>query len=284
MIGWNRYGKARIRLVKVIRPAAADADAPHRLVDLTLDIQLEGAFAPVYDGDNRLCLATDTMKNTTYAFARRYDVDPVEAFASLLARHFLEAPAVERVRITVTEQPWRHLTVAGRPHPHAFAHAGSARWTAVVTHDRAGTVVCSGLTDLVVLKSAQSAFAGFPRDQYTTLAETADRLLATSVTAAWTYRAGFTGFGVRESIRTALLETFAAHDSRSVQHTLAAMGAAALRACADVTEITLTLQNRHHLLVDLAPFGLDNPNEIFVATAEPYGLIEATIRRPDALG
>jgi urate oxidase len=57
------------------------------------------------------------------------------------------------------------------------------------------------------------------------------------------------------------------------------MAEAALDACDDVSEVTLTLPNRHHLLVDLAPFGLDNPNEIFVATDQPFGLMEATVRR-----
>jgi urate oxidase len=84
---------------------------------------------------------------------------------------------------------------------------------------------------------------------------------------------------VRDRIRTTLLETFAAHDSRSVQHTLYAMGEAALTASPDISEITLVMPNRHHLLVDLAPFGLDNPNLVFVATDRPFGLIEATLRR-----
>jgi urate oxidase len=279
VIGWNRYGKARVRLVKVVRPAGDGRSGLHRLVDLTLDIQLEGAFQPVYEGDNRLCVATDTMKNTAYALARERPAEPVEAFAAALADHFLQKSAVERVRISLSEQPWRHLTVDGRPHPHAFMQAGTDRWTACVLRDRDATVISAGVADLVVVKTADSAFAGFPRDQYTTLPDTADRILATSVTAVWTYRPGSTCYGAREAIRTALLEAFAAHDSRSVQHTLAAMGDAALRICPDVTEITLTLPNRHHLLVDLAPFGLDNPNEIFVATSEPYGLIEATVRR-----
>jgi urate oxidase len=268
-----------VRLVKVVRPSGNDASSPHRLVDLTLDIQLEGAFQPVYDGDNRLCVATDTMKNTAYALARQLPVEPVEAFAAALADHFLNKPAVERVCISVSEQPWRHLTVQDRPHPHAFMHAGTERWTARVLRDQRGTAVSSGVADLVVLKTADSAFEGFPRDEYTTLRETADRILATSVTAVWTYRRGSSSYGAREGIRSALLEAFAAHDSQSVQHTLAAMGDAALSVCPDVTEITLTLPNRHHLLVDLAPFGLDNPNEIFVGTSEPYGLIEATVRR-----
>jgi urate oxidase len=279
VIAWNRYGKAHVRLVKVVRPASGSAFEPHRVIDLTLDIQLEGAFDPVYAGDNRLCVATDTMKNTVYAFARQRPFECVEAFACTLADHFIAKEAVERVRINAFEQPWTRLTVDGRPHPHAFAQSGHERWTALVVLDHAGAVVTSGVSDLVVLKTTDSAFTGFPRDDYTTLPETRDRILATSITATWTYRAGVDWFGARERIREALLEAFAAHDSRSVQHTLAAMGQAALNACEDINDVTLTLPNRHHALVDLSPFGLDNPNEIFVATSEPYGLIEATVRR-----
>ena len=167
----------------------------------------------------------------------------------------------------------------GRPHPHAFAQAGSEQWTAVVTRDGNGLHITSGLTNLVLLKTTDSAFSGYPRDEYTTLVETRDRILATSITAAWTYRQGAHDFAARERIRSALLETFGSHRSESVQHTLYAMAEAALAACGAVTEITLTLPNRHHLLVDLEPFGLDNPNEIFVATDQPYGLIEARIKR-----
>jgi urate oxidase len=272
---WNRYGKSRIRLVKVRR-----SRDPHELVDLTIDVQLEGAFEAVYvDGDNGPCLATDTMKNTVYALARQDPIDHVEAFARRLADHFLARPVVSRVRISAIEQPWGRLSSGGRPHPHAFVQAGAEHWTAVVTRDARGSEIASGLANLVVLKTTDSAFAGFPRDQFTTLPETGDRIMATSITASWTYRPETADFSARAAVRRALVETFAAHQSRSVQHTLYAMGEAALAACADVTSITLTLPNRHHLLVDLKPFGLDNPNEIFVATDQPFGLIEATIRR-----
>jgi urate oxidase len=272
---WNRYGKSRIRLVKVRR-----SRDPHELVDLTLDVQLEGAFDAVYvDGDNRACLATDTMKNTVYAMARRHSIDHVESFALALADHFAAKPGVARARISVVEQPWSRLSAAGAPHPHAFVQAGGEHWTAVVTRDALGSEISAGLANLVVLKTTDSAFSGFPRDPFTTLPETEDRIMATSMTAAWTYAAGPVDFSVRDDVRRALLETFAAHRSRSVQHTLYAMGDAALAACAPIAAITLTLPNRHHLLVDLQPFGLDNPNEIFVATDQPFGLIEATIRR-----
>jgi urate oxidase len=274
-LSWNRYGKSRIRLVKVRRSPDA-----HEIVDLTLDVQLEGAFEPVYtDGNNESCLATDTMKNTVYALARQDPIAHVETFALRLADHFFAVPKVSSARISVVESQWTRLSTGGRPHPHAFVQPGGEQWTAVVARDERGGTITSGVTNLIVLKTSESGFSGFPRDRYTTLPDTDDRILATSLTANWTYRTGASDFAARDRLRAALVETFAAHQSRSVQHTLYAMGEAVLAACADVTETTLTLPNRHHLLVDLKPFGLDNPNEIFVATDQPFGLIEATIRR-----
>jgi urate oxidase len=269
MLGWNRYGKSRVRLVKVDR-----SKPQHELIDLTIDVQLEGAFDSVYtDGDNAACLPTDTMKNTVYALARRMPIDHVERFASRLADHFSTKRGVSKVIITAAEQPWARVSA------HAFAQAGAEQWTCVATRAASATEIVSGVTNLVLLKTTDSAFADFPRDEYTTLPETRDRILATSMTATWTYRPQTTDFGVRARIRAALVDTFAAHHSESVQHTLNAMGEAALAAAGDITDITLTLPNRHHLLVDLKPFGLDNPNEIFVATDQPFGVIEATIRR-----
>ena len=279
-LAWNRYGKSRVRLVKVRRPSTPSGrseQASHELVDLTIDVQLEGAFDAVYvDGDNSGCVATDTMKNTVYALARQDPILHIESFATRLADHFIAKPAVSRVRISAVEHRWDRLAA------HAFVQPGGEQWTAVATRDRvagSSAAIVSGLTNLVVLKTTDSAFAGFPRDQFTTLPETEDRILATAMTAAWTYRPGTTDFASRDRVRTALVETFAAHHSRSVQQTLYAMAKAALAACADATSITLTMPNRHHLLVDLKPFGLDNPNEIFVATDQPFGLIEATITR-----
>ncbi|HUK36645.1 MAG TPA: urate oxidase, partial [Vicinamibacterales bacterium] len=236
---WNRYGKSSVRLVKVRR-----AFEPHEIVDLTMDIALEGAFDKVYtDGDNHACLATDTMKNTVYAFARVEPLDHVETFASTLAEYFSEKPGVSLVRIQVAEHPWSRLA------SHAFVNAGAEEWTTAITRREGRTAVASGLRGLVVLKTTDSAFSGFPRDRYTTLAETRDRILATSVAATWTYADGFQDFAKRSVVRSALLETFAAHRSESVQQTLYAMGEAALSACDGLTDIELALPNRHHLLV-----------------------------------
>jgi urate oxidase len=197
---WNRYGKSRVRLVKIRRAAEA-----HDVLDLTIDLALEGAFEAVYtDGDNQSCLATDTMKNTVYALARRDPIDHVETFALRLAEHFAAKPGVSLVRIDAAEHPWDRLPVAGRPHPTAFVRRGDEEWTVLVTGNAAGLTVTTGLRGLLVLKTADSAFAGFPRDEYTTLPDTRDRLLATSITAAWDYVSGFSDFAARTAVRTAL--------------------------------------------------------------------------------
>ena len=138
----------------------------------------------------------------------------------------------------------------------------------------------AGIANLVVLKTSQSAFEGFARDEYTTLKETTDRLFGTAIRAEWMYAPGAHDYGALwHRARTAILEVFANHDSRGVQHTLYATGKTVLERIPEATRIELSMPNRHCLLVDLAPFGLDNPNEVFVPTEEPYGLIAAVITR-----
>lgn len=272
----NNYGKRAVRLVTVRR-----GPDRHEMKDVTVAIRFEGDFTAAYaDGDNRGVFPTDTMKNTVYALAAEHPFDDVEDFGLALTDHFLQAsPRAASVRVDLTEHLWEPIEAGGSPHPQAFRRAGSEQRTAIVTRSREGATVLAGVADLVVMKTAKSAFEGFPRDRYTTLKETSDRLLATAVQATWTYGRTNVAFGILwREVRRLLLETFANHDSLSVQHTLYAMGEAALE-ISEIEEIHLSMPNKHHIPVDLAPFGLQNRNEIFVATAEPYGLIEGTLRR-----
>jgi urate oxidase len=276
-LAWNGYGKAEVRLVKVDR-----AGARHQLHDLTVDIQLQGEFGDTHiTGDNARVLPTDTMKNAVYALARQGPVDPPEEFGERLARHFLGAcPAARRAVIALAVHRWSRATLNGADHDHAFVRGTAERRLATVTVDQGDAKVEAGLDGLGLLKTTESRFTGFLRDQYTTLKETDDRILATDLETRWTYARRPADYGATWSaIRTALLETFAAHSSDSVQQTLYAMGEAALARCREIDQIRLLLPNRHHLLVDLAPFGLENPNEVFVATREPYGRIEAVVAR-----
>jgi urate oxidase len=276
-LAWNAYGKAAVRLVKVDRGSAR-----HELHDLTVDVQLQGNFGPTHTaGDNSQVLPTDTMKNTVYALARQGPVDPPEAFGERLARHFLGAcPAARRAVVAIAVNRWDRASVSDAPHEHTFVRGPAERRLATVQVDEIGVGVEAGLEGLGLLKTTGSGFAGFLRDAYTTLEETGDRILATDVEAHWKYVRPPRDFTAAWSAaRASLLETFARHRSASVQQTLYAMGEAALARCGEIGEIRLILPNRHHLPVDLSPFGLDNPNEIFVATQEPYGRIEAVVVR-----
>ena len=258
------------------------APGRHGVRDLTVNIRFTGRYEESYtEGDNSAVLPTDTMKNTVYALAARDGVAQPEAFGLALARHFLDRnPRLERVRIDVAEQHWDRIPAAADAQGTAFVRRGPETRTAAVQAGRRRTLVGGGVADLVILKTAGSAFAGFLRDEYTTLAETRDRLLATALTATWRYRGADVDFGeASDAIRRALLDAFAAHHSASVQHTLHAMARAALDRAQDTTSIRLVMPNRHHLPVDLTPFGLENRNEIFVPTDEPYGVIQATLVR-----
>lgn len=278
---WNGYGKSRVRLVKVVR----NGDR-HELRDLTVAILLEGDFEAVHHGDNALCLPTDTMKNVVYVLAKELAFDAIEELGVALGDHFLaHHAAVSRVRVEVVENAWSRAVVDGKPHRHTFVPADSAgKRTATVRTDREKHTIESGLDDLMIWKTTGSAFRGFPRDRYTRLKEATERIFATKICATWQYGEGdhASWNEIADRARKALIETFANHaESQSVQHTLYAMGDALLALCPEIASVHLSLPNKHCLLVDLAPFGLTNENEIFVPTDEPHGLIEATLRRGD---
>ncbi|GAB3266069.1 factor-independent urate hydroxylase [Kineosporia babensis] len=280
VLGANQYGKAEVRLVHVDRSSPR-----HVLTDLNVSTHLRGRFEATYlAGDNASVLATDTQKNTVYAFARKYGVGSPEDFGLRLARHFVQSqPPVQGAQIEIDQLPWQRIEVGGQEHDHAFARPGGERRTTTVTVDGDQAWVVSGLTDLVVLKSTGSEFHGFPRDEYTTLPETTDRILATSVTARWRYASADLDFdAVYPEVRTLLLETFASVHSLALQQTLYAMGQAVLEKFAEVAEIRLSMPNKHHYLADLTPFDLDNPNEVFIAGDRPYGLIEGQVLREEA--
>ncbi len=280
-LGPNRYGKTAIRLVKVVRGATG-----HQVRDLTIAIALEGDFAAAYmAGDNSGVVATDTMKNTTYAFAREHLNGPIEQFGRVLAEHFAAVPQVARAVITISEHVWTPIPTNAGAAPDAFVRTDELTRTAVVEATRAGVAIQAGFDDLTLMKTARSAFAGFPRDEYTTLPETNDRLLATRVSASWTFGSAEVDFDASfDGVCTTLLDVFAEHHSASVQATIWTIGRAILEARPEIETIRLAMPNLHHWLVDLAPFGQPNDREIYVPTAEPYGVIEATVRRADVAG
>jgi len=266
-----------VRLVQVRRHGDR-----HDLHDLTVAIQFKGQYDEAYtDGDNTAVLPTDTMKNTVYALAAREPAGDPERLGLALAHRFLDRNArLVRARIDLTEHLWRRIPRGEREHDHAFVRTGPETRTATIQSHRRRTIVGAGIADLLVLKTADSAFDNFLQDEYTTLPPTRDRIMATSLTATWRYRETDIDFTPAwNAVRRMLLDVFAEHQSESVQHTLYAMGQAVLDSVEAVTAIRLVMPNRHHIPFDLSRLGLPNRNEIFVPTDEPYGLIEATLTR-----
>ncbi len=267
----DTYGKSRVRLIKLARHSDR-----HDLKEITFQILFRGDFKSCYEnGDNSKILPTDTIKNTVYVLARKHDIASIEAFAQHLVEHFLaKNPQVSDVRVEMAEHLWSRIA------PAAFTRESQKR-TAVVTGTRDATTIEAGIDDLVILKSSGSAFEGYIQDPYTTLKETKDRILATAVRATWRYATANVDFNALwKGVRQSIVDTFASHDSLSVQHTLHAVGKQVLKACPEIAEIQITMPNRHALLVDLSPFGLDNPNEVFQPLDEPSGYIEAKLARP----
>jgi len=281
-LGDNRYGKSRIRLVTVRR-----GPDRHDLRDLTVSVALEGEFDAVHThGDNAGVIATDTMKNTVYAFARDRLTGSVEAFGLELARHFASYEVCRRATIEIVEHQWRRIRIGDGEAPDAFVRLGQHSRLASVTVDRAGVAeVVAGVDDMTVMKTTKSAFTGFDQDRYTTLPEVDDRLMATKLRATWGYRADLAAGGTLDfdaawkRATVVLMESLAEHFSPSVQASIWIMATEMMDAEPSIDWVRMVLPNLHHWKVDLTPFGLDNPGQVFVSTSEPYGLIDATVRR-----
>jgi urate oxidase len=275
VLGGNQYGKAEVHMVTVTRDGAR-----HAIRDLTVSIALSGDLDDVHlTGDNAHVVATDTQKNTVHAFAKEAPVGAIEDFALRLGRHFVESFApITLARVHIAEAGWDRLG------EHSFRQAGAESRVATAVCSAEGEWVLSGLQDLVLLNTTDSEFRGFARDRYTTLPETGDRILATAVTARWRHATASSDDwdASFSAARATLLDTFAGTYSKSLQGTLYAMADAMLGACPELAEVRMSLPNRHHFLVDLSPFGLENDGEVFHADDRPYGLIEAAVLAPGA--
>ena len=274
---YHRYGKAKVRVLKNLK-----RDGLHTIKELDVEVLLAGDFESSYSsGDNHLVVATDTMKNTVNVLAFEKLEEQTELFALSLSQHFLEKyPHVSTVSIETSERIWQRLTADSQPSPTNFLAPQKFTPICEVHATRTQTRLTSGIRDLIIMKTAGSAFAEFHRDEFTTLPETQDRILATSMVARWTFAATPADYNKTDAdILDAMLDCFVTNDSASVQKTMYDLGIAALNRCPEISEVNLVMPNLHCLLIDLKPFGRVNPNTLFVPTDAPHGLIEATIER-----
>jgi urate oxidase len=275
----NSYGKAAVRVLKVIRDGAR-----HSIKELDVSVTLKGSFAASYiQGNNSAIVPTDTIKNTVHVLALKHLGQETEEFGAIVAEHFVKTYSqADYAEVSIRERPWQRMIIAGKAHPHSFQQAGAAIPVARAAGVRGQTSVLAGIKDLLMLKTTQSGFEGFAKDELTTLAETKDRVFATKLEGSWVYQTKPASYSESNSrIVQAMIDVFAGTYSPSVQATLYEMGRAALSAIPEVERITLMLPNKHYLLANLTAFGLENRNELFIPTDEPYGTIEGTVTRAD---
>jgi urate oxidase len=277
-LGENRYGKSRVRVMKVVRH-----EAHHAIKEWNVRVLLHGDFESCFTaGDNSKILPTDTMKNTVYFLARESQAATPEEFAIELVEYLLaNNPQVTEARAEVEEKSWEPVLIDGIPHPTAFKLGGSELQTTEAVQGRGNRLkVTSGIDGLVILKTTKSAFTGYIKDKLTTLPESTDRIFGTRATVTWDYVDAPRNYAAtRRTAVATLLKVFADHDSLSVQHTLYDVGEAMLAAVPEMARVKLTMPNLHCNLVDLSRFGQNNPNQIFVPSDEPHGYIEAVIER-----
>ncbi len=276
-LGTNRYGKQKVRVLRKHVEGGR-----HTVVEIAADVLLEGAFERSYLGDdNRQIVATDTVKNTILALAHDHLGPCIEDFALELGRHFLARHAhVERVRVELRERRWDRMIIGGKPAPHSFQPSPLGEPFTKLTASREGRELESGVRGLLVLNSTNSAFANFDHTEFTTLPDATDRILSTSIEAAWKFAADAADFrAINGRVLFTLLEIFATKFSPSVQRTLFEMGEEALSVAPEISEITMRMPNKHYFTANLSAFGLENPNLTFIPQDEPHGQIEATVRR-----
>jgi urate oxidase len=274
----NHYGKHAVRLLRVHRTATH-----HEVAEWSADVLIEGDLAGSYlSDDNTSVVPTDTVKNTILALAHDHEAADRDEFALLLARHFpVRYAHLTACDAEVTESLWSRLTHDGQPHPHCFTREANGQPFSRVRYERGGAVRRSaGLRGFVLMKTTASGFAEFPRCEMTTLPETSDRILATSLDAVWEFADGATAAPADAAVRDAILAVFADTWSPSVQRTLFLMAEAALAAVPGLSRITLTLPNKHYLPLDLTKVGRPaGQDRVFLPTDDPFGFIEATVAR-----
>ena len=275
----NRYGKFRVRVMKVIR----QDDLHHDVRELEADVLLQGDLAGSYlSDDNSSIVPTDTVKNTVHLLAHDHLATCRTSFARVIGDHFLaKYPHLSGVTVELRERRWERMCIDGKAHPHSFVHAANGEPFSRGHFQRGHQpVLSSGIREHLVLKTTRSAFTGYNVCELTTLPPAEDRLFSTRLTAEWTFADPAADFSAADdAILAAAHEIFATTRSPSVQRTLYQIGELALERVPAISKIDLKMPNVHFLGIDLTKLGRPGQNTLLLPTDEPAGQIEAVISR-----
>jgi len=262
--------------------------------EVDLDVFGERFLCSYTDGDNRDVIATDSMKNFILRHALDFDGATQEAFLFFLGSTFLKNyQHVEHVRLTAREIPFVPLTVPQHgqfvPSTMAFAAAPGAYATATLTLARDGshTLVTEhqcGYVNQLLMKLSGSAFAGFIRDDYTTLPETRDRPLSIKLDVFWQYQTAddllapdHARYVAAEQVRDLTRAVFASYTSESIQQLIHEMGMRILERFPQLRNVHLVAENRTRQII--AESTTDPMVKVCSDPFPAYGVIRLTVQR-----
>ena len=281
-------------------PESTFAGRPNILLAAEIEVQVLGeAFLAAYtEGDNRLVVATDTMKNFIHRESLAFDGATLEQWLSFIGRRFLETyPHMERLRVRGVEIPFEPALVPADEGGDGFAASqvlfarqhgdrSNAEIELGRTEDGAVTLTSlhAGRQGLQMMKVTGSAFADFARDEYTTLPERKDRPLYVHLDVAWRYSDANDGAGEDprryvpgEQVADVAAAVFHDFVSLSIQHLVHEIGLHLLERFPQLAEVSFEAQNR---LWDLAVTSEEDERvKVYCDPRPPYGRIGLMLRR-----
>jgi urate oxidase len=273
----NTYGKGRVRVLRLYRDGQY-----HEPRETSAKVLLEGDFGLSYTGpDNSTVIATDSIKNIVNVVGRENLRLNTEEYGIAIAKKFLDGyPQVDRVNVELVETQWQRLSVDGKPHGFGFTRLGNGNPIAKIVASRNSTEITSGVDGFTFMKTTESGWVDYVMDEHTSLAETRDRIAATSMLATWRWTRNPKSFSEANStILQAMIKEFATTYSEGVQDSMYRMGLRALEAAPEISEVAMAMPNLHYIPMNLSHFKLDNPGVMFLPTNEPHGQIECTVGR-----
>ncbi len=302
-----RYGKAEVRVYRTggvpLRgvttiPESAFSGRENRLMGAEIEVTVHGdAFWEAYtEGDNRMVVATDTMKNFIGSVSLETRAPTLEGWIHDVGARFLATyPQMESVTMLGRELPYPAAVVPGdEPGSFALSEVLFTRdrcdhSTARMHLERADggvriTEHACGRAELQMIKTTGSAFASFARDEFTTLPERRDRPLYIWCDIGWTYADATDGLGGRperyvagEQVADLAASVFHGFVSLSIQHLLHEIGQRMLARWPQLASVSFDGQNR---LWDVgAESAEDDAVKVYTDPRPPYGRIELVLRR-----
>jgi urate oxidase/2-oxo-4-hydroxy-4-carboxy-5-ureidoimidazoline decarboxylase len=242
-----------------------------RLFACEVRMMLRGdAFETSYtEGDNSLVVATDSMKNFVHRTALEHAGGGLEDFLAEIGRRFVDRYG----HVRTVELRARETVFAPRAGT-VFQRLYDDCAVAEATFSDDGThVERSGREGLHLVKLTGSAFAGFLRDEFTTLPETHDRPLFVHLDTGW-HNADYARRADGEGVRDTLVATFAEFASESIQHLVHEMGARVLERFPEIDSVAFAAENR---LWDTAE--QDAGATVYTDARPPFGVITLSLDR-----